>query len=76
MPKALYPHDYGAPHCDCLPYRPVEETTEQIEHARHRGPALARRPPYQALLLDLIAILQARNPHAMRQGTLPWYNEL
>jgi arylsulfatase A-like enzyme len=32
--KALYAHHYDGPHFDWPPYRPVEETPEQVEHCR------------------------------------------
>ncbi len=36
----LYPHEYDGPHFDWPPYRPVEETPEQIRHVRCLNAAL------------------------------------
>ncbi len=38
--KDLYPHDYQGPHFDWPPYRPVEETRDQVEHCRLEYAAL------------------------------------
>lgn len=38
--KDLYPHDYAGPHFDWPPYRPVQETPEQVQHVRYEYAAL------------------------------------
>ena len=53
--KDLYPHDYDGPHFDWPPYRPVEETPEQVEHVRYGIRRLAqhvRRLPGQGARPD------------------------
>ena len=38
--KKLYPHKYKGRHFDWPPYRPVEETPEEVEHCRYESAAL------------------------------------
>jgi len=38
--KDLYPHDYHGRHFDWPPYRPVQETPEEVQHARYEYAAL------------------------------------
>jgi arylsulfatase A-like enzyme len=38
--KAVYPHRYKGPHFDWPPYRPVQETPEQVLHVRYEYAAL------------------------------------
>ncbi|MBV7339012.1 sulfatase [Chloroflexi bacterium TSY] len=38
--KELYPHDYDGPHFDWPPYRPVQETPEEVAHMRYQYAAL------------------------------------
>ncbi|MDY7041351.1 MAG: sulfatase [Chloroflexota bacterium] len=38
--KDLYPHEYPGPHFDWPPYRQVEETPEQVQHAVYEYAAL------------------------------------
>lgn len=38
--RALYPHDYQGLHFDWPPYRKVQETPDQVAHARHEYTAL------------------------------------
>ena len=53
--KDLYPHDYDGPHFDWPPYRPVEETPEQVEHIRYEYAALLSMcDEYLGKVLDLM----------------------
>jgi arylsulfatase A-like enzyme len=38
--KNLYPHDYTGDHFDWPPYRPVNETPDEVEHVRYEYAAL------------------------------------
>jgi arylsulfatase A-like enzyme len=38
--KDLYPHDYHGRHFDWPPYRPVQETPEEVQHCRYEYAAL------------------------------------
>ncbi|MGC9467476.1 MAG: sulfatase [Anaerolineae bacterium] len=53
--KDLYPHDYDGPHFDWPPYREVQETPEQVEHARYENAALISMcDNYLGKVLDLM----------------------
>ncbi len=63
--KELYPHDYDGPHFDWPPYRPVEETAEQVEHMRLEYAALLSMcDEYLGKVLDLM------DEHDLWQDTL------
>jgi len=53
--KDLYPHDYDGPHFDWPPYRPVDETPEQVQHMRYEYAALLSMcDEYLGKVLDLM----------------------
>ncbi|MCB0106657.1 MAG: sulfatase [Caldilineaceae bacterium] len=53
--KELYPHDYDGPHFDWPPYRPVDETPEQVQHMRYEYAALLSMcDEYLGKVLDLM----------------------
>ena len=53
--EALYPHDYHGPHFDWPKYGPVEETAEQVRHARLKYAALVSMcDAYLGKVLDLM----------------------
>lgn len=53
--KDLYPHDYDGPHFDWPPYRPVDETEEQVQHMRYEYAALLSMcDEYLGKVLDLM----------------------
>ena len=57
--KALYPHDYDGDHFDWPPYRPVDETDEQVRHVRYEYAALLSMcDVYLGKVLDLMDELE------------------
>ena len=67
--KVLYPHHYDGPHFDWLPYRPMEETPEQVEHVRKEYAAsLSMCDAWLGKILDLIDEYDLTEPFSFTKG--------
>ncbi|MBN1660119.1 MAG: sulfatase [Anaerolineae bacterium] len=80
--KALYPHHYHGPHFDWPPYRPVEETPEQIEHCRlEYAASLSMCDHWLGQVLDLMdrydlwddTLLIVNTDHGFLLGEHDWW---
>jgi len=80
--KALYPHHYSGPHFDWPPYRPVQETPEQVEHVRMEYAAsLSMCDAWLGKVLDLMdeydlwddTMLIVNTDHGFLLGEHDWW---
>jgi len=80
--KALYPHHYDGPHFDWPPYRPIEETPEQVEHVRMEYAAsLSMCDAWLGKVLDLMdeyklwddTMLIVNTDHGFLLGEHDWW---
>jgi arylsulfatase A-like enzyme len=83
--KDLYPHDYDGPHFDWPPYRPVQETPEQVEHVRYESAALhSMCDAYLGKVLDLMdeqdmwkdTMLIVNTDHGFLLGEHNWWAKM
>jgi arylsulfatase A-like enzyme len=83
--KDLYPHDYDGPHFDWPPYRPVEETPEQVRHVRYESAALhSMCDEYLGKVLDLMdeldlwkdTMLIVNTDHGFLLGEHNWWAKM
>ncbi|MBN2003989.1 MAG: sulfatase [Anaerolineae bacterium] len=82
--KDLYPDDYDGPHFDWPPYRPVNETPEQTQHARYEYAALVSMCDAQlGKVLDLMdelalwddTLLLVCTDHGFLLGEHEWWGK-
>ena len=80
--KALYPHHYAGPHFDWPPYRPVDETPDQVEHVRMEYAAsLSMCDKWLGKVLDLMdeydlwddTMLIVNTDHGFLLGEHDWW---
>ncbi|MEZ4865151.1 MAG: sulfatase [Caldilineaceae bacterium] len=83
--KDLYPHEYDGPHFDWPPYRPVQETPEQIDHMRYEYAALLSMcDAYLGKVLDLMdelnlwedTLLIVNTDHGFLLGEHDWWAKM
>ena len=83
--KDLYPHEYDGPHFDWPPYREVQETPEQIDHARYEYAALLSMcDAYLGKVLDLMdeldlwddTMLIVNTDHGFLLGEHDWWAKI
>lgn len=83
--KDLYPHEYTGPHFDWPPYRPVQETPEQVQHMRYEYAALLSMcDAYLGQVLDLMdelnlwedTLLIVNTDHGFLLGEHEWWAKM
>jgi arylsulfatase A-like enzyme len=80
--KDLYPHDYHGRHFDWPPYRPVQETPDEVQHARYEYAALVSMcDAYLGRVLDAMdeldlwkdTLLIVNTDHGFLLGEHDWW---
>ncbi|MEM7343851.1 MAG: sulfatase [Chloroflexota bacterium] len=83
--KDLYPHEYDGPQFDWPPYRPVEETPEQVQHIRYEYAALLSMcDAYLGKILDVMdelnlwddTMLIVNTDHGFLLGEHDWWAKI